>query len=198
MNYKEFMTALVDVYGVYASPVLEKLTFKYVKERWIESDLEDVFKRLILLKSAKFKTPPDPAEFEELFFKKSGRESEAEALVWWDALNKKANSWRDCIISDIRAQAALESMGGWIWFCQRLKCDENGKDLDQWHRRTFVDLFKLYTENPTDRSPRVFSGLSETVKTPVMIGSAEECLKIQQINNPVMQHIENLTKEMRI
>jgi len=205
MKYAEFMTAIVAVYGSYSKhpeseeSLLEKITFKYIMERFKESELEDVFKKLILTKSAKFKTPPDPAEFEEIFFKKSNKATDAEALVWWEELNRKSNSWRNCIISDIRAQSAIESMGGWIWFCQRIKMDEQGKDLDQWHRKQFVDLFKLYTENPPDRSARVLDGLSETVKPPVMIGNADQCLIIRQSSTgAAMQAIENMTKEMRI
>lgn len=197
MNYVKFMSGVIEVYGPYNSEILESLTMSYIQERWKESELESVFKQLVLKKSAKFKTPPDPAEFEELFPRQSAKAVEAEALKWWEELNRKTNSYRDCIISDVRAYKAIQTMGGWVWFCQRLKTDENGKDLDQWARKQFVDLFKLYSENPPDEQIGILSGLGEMKKQPVMIGNRDECLLISQGKNKPMELVEDMTKNLR-
>ena len=196
MKHAEFMTAVIGIYGPYSSPILEQITFKYIKERFSEADLQAVIEKLILKKSSKYKTPPDPAEFEELFpiQKKS---IEAEALKWWDELNRKTNSYRDCVISDVRAYKALQTMGGWVWFCQRLKTDENGKDLDQWTRKQFVDLFKLYSENPPEGQIGILPGLGEMKKQPVMIGNQDQCLLISQGKNKPMELVEDMTKNLR-
>jgi len=198
MKYAEFMTAITGIYGPYSSPILEQITFKYIKERFSEADLQAVIEKLILKKTTKYKDtkPPDPAEFEELFpiQKKS---IEAEALKWWDELNRKTNSYRDCVISDVRAYKALQTMGGWVWFCQRLKTDENGKDLDQWTRKQFVDLFKLYSENPPEGQIGILPGLGEMKKQPVMIGNQDQCLLISQGKNKPMELVEDMTKNLR-
>jgi len=86
MNYPEFMTAVIEIYGQYQSETLKKLTAVYIKERWDEKELESIFKQLLLKKPSRYKTPPDPAEFEEIFPKKS---LESDALFWFDKLSKE-------------------------------------------------------------------------------------------------------------
>ena len=197
MNHVKFMLGVIEVYGPYNSEILESLTMSYLQERWRESDLESVYKQLILKKSSKYKTPPDPAEFEELFPRQSSTSIEAEALKWWDELNRKINSYRDCIISDVRAYKAIQMMGGWTWFCQRLVRDETGKDIDVWNRKQFVEYFKLYSENRPDEEISIMQGLSEMKKPPVMIGNQEQCLMIQEKSNNAITLVEDMTNTIR-
>ncbi|PKL19546.1 MAG: hypothetical protein CVV49_00485 [Spirochaetae bacterium HGW-Spirochaetae-5] len=196
MNYEKFMTALVEVYGVYNSPILEKLTFKYIKERWRESELDDVFKRLILVKSAKFKTPPDPAELEELFFAKSEKDYEAEALGWWSMITRTGNSLDDVIISDIRAQSAIEDMGGWALFCQR------NPENEHFHQAKFIKWFIMYSQHKPEREMQILIGDSVKRKTPLMFGDKEKCRQFLQLtgHNPsqVLKIADQITKEMRV
>ena len=68
MNHPEFMTAITNCYGTfnkeldkyiaYQSEMLEKITFKYIKERFQESELESIFAKIIVKVNPKFKTPP--------------------------------------------------------------------------------------------------------------------------------------------
>jgi|GEM_PF-1769423 len=198
MKYSEFMTALVEIYGPYRSQILEQLTARYIKNRFCEAELDKVLMRLTLSKSAKFKTPPDPAEFEEIFSKKD-TDLEAEGQKWWEELNKKANSWRDCIISDIRAQAAVESMGGWIRFCTRITRDESGRDIDTWNRKQFIDLFKLYSRTPPEKEMKVLHGYSDSRNKAVLIGDSRKCRELVSDNiQKGMQIVENMIINMNI
>lgn len=203
MKHATFLSGVIEIYGEYpknekGDSLLETLTLEYILERWTEDELDNILKQLTLKKTTKYKDtkPPDPAEFEELFpiQKKS---IEAEALKWWDELNRKTNSYRDCVISDVRAYKALQTMGGWVWFCQRLKTDENGKDLDQWTRKQFVDLFKLYSENPPEGQIGILPGLGEMKKQPVMIGNQDQCLMIQEKSNNAITLVEDMTNTIR-
>lgn len=198
MKYSEFMTALVEIYGPYRSHILEQLTARYIKNRFAEEELEKILMRLTLSKSAKYKTPPDPAEFEEIFARKEG-DIEAEAIKWWDELNRNANSWRDCIISDIRVQAAVESMGGWIRFCTRMTRDETGRDIDTWNRKQFIDLFKLYSYNPPEKEMKVLHGYSDCRNKAVLIGDTGKCRELLSGNiQKGMQIVENMIINMNI
>lgn len=176
MTYSEFMTAIIEIYGKYNSDILEKITFKYIRDKFKESELQNVIEKLILVKSAKYKTPPDPAEFEEIFFKKSDADYEIEALSWYKEINKHSTRY-DVIISDIRVQATLEDMGGWEAFGERDPKDEH------WHQKKFVDLFKLYSTHRPENEPRLLRGGGnyDPPQPPTLIGDREACLLISQM-----------------
>lgn len=207
MKYNEFMFAVIELYGEYKvnpetkESVLKTVTARYIKERWEESELDGVFKKLILKKSSKYKTPPDPAEFEELFPRRS---IEGEALYWWEEINKNTSYMRDCMIGNIAAQCAIETMGGWIKFCTRLITDENGKDLDYWTRKQFIDLFKLYTDNPPEKEIKVLFGASTSSdevrrKKMVLIGDRSLITNIlENKSNPAMKAIAEMSDSMRL
>ena len=197
--YIEFMSAVIKIYGSYSCEELQDLTIEYVKNRWKESELDNIYKQLILKKTTVYKDvkPPDPAEFEKLFPRLTASSIEAEALRWWDELNKKSTAWRDCIISDIRAYKAIQMMGGWIWFCERFVKDENDRDIDVWNRKQFVEYFKLYSENRPEEEIKILPGLSEIKKPPVMIGNQEQCLLIQQGQNKTLKLVTDLTNTIK-
>ena len=184
MQHAEFMTAVTDIYGPYASPVLEQITFKYIKERFKESELQAVIEKLILKKSAKFKTPPDPAEFEELFFKQSDAQVEIEAAHFYDMLNNTGCSLDNIIVSDIRAQKALVSaFGSWPDFCQR------NPESEQWHRKNFVAAFIKQHHEATDEQPSIMYGDSSQrlIKAPIPFGDKDKCLMLIEQHKAPLQ-----------
>jgi len=117
MNHNKFMAMLVEIYGKYSSEALQKLTYVYIKNRWKETELEGVFFKITAKINPKYKTPPNPADFEEVFSTKG--DAEAEALEWYNKLDATGNSLDNIIVSNVRAQKALNSMGGWVEFCRR-------------------------------------------------------------------------------
>lgn len=193
MNYPEFMTAIIEVYGDYTSPALKKITAMYIKEKWQESELENIFKKLILVKTAKFKTPPDPAEFEELFFKKSEKEYEAEALEWWRIINRTGSSYDNIIVSDIRVQAVLRDMGGWGAFCSRNTEDEH------WHQQKFIKWFVMYSNHMPEGQPEIIFGDGDRSKPPLLFGDKEKCkLLLTQRKDENLKFVENMMEGMRV
>lgn len=198
MKYSEFMAAIVDIYGPYRSAMLEQLTARYVRNRFGEQELERALTQLTLKRSARYKTPPDPAEFEEIFFRKDGY-LEAEALKWWMELNRKINSRCDCIISDLRVQAAVDVAGGWVAFCTRVIRDENGRDIDVWNRKQFVDLFKLYSSCPPDIEVKIFRGIYDDRSKIVMIGDEARCRElIKERKQAGMQLVNEMVSNMKL
>jgi len=194
MNYPEFITALEEVYGAYNSDILKKMTAMYIKERWKESELEGVFKKLILLKTAKYKTSISPADFEEIFPRES---LEAAANKWYTDLSNTGSSLDNVIISDIRAQKAIQSFGGWTDFCSR------NPDYEGLHRKNFVEAFIKFSKEPPEQPKILYGDSSRKMnKVPLMFGDKEQCKQIvelsQRITDQVMQIADNITKDMRV
>lgn len=183
MRYAEFMTAITDCYDNYKSPILETITFKYIKERFQESDLENVFSTLIIKVNPKYKTPPSPADFEEHFPRGN---SEAEAHKWYELLSATGCSLDNVIISDSRARNAVVSFGGWVAFCQR------NSVYEELHRKKFVESFiKL----PDYECGMLFGQSSRReTRIPLMFGDKETCQlmyeEFKQIQNTVKGEIE--------
>jgi len=204
MNHPEFMTAIIEIYGEYSSPLLEKLTFAFVKENFKEEDLENVIKKTMASLPTRFKHPPDPSDFSEIFFKKDERTMEAEALHWWKLLGKNTSYMRDCVISDIRVQSAIESMGGWVWFCTRTVRDESGKDLDVWNQKRFVELFKLYSTNKPEGGIKILRGQStesEEVRARkiITVGDENICRNlIAEQKNKALKMIDEMSEKLKI
>lgn len=169
MRYAEFMTAITDCYDNYKSPILETITFKYIKERFQESDLENVFSTLIIKVNPKYKTPPSPAEFEEIFPRFN---IDVEANEWYNKLSATGNSLDNIIISDNRAEQALESFGGWVYFCQR------SPEYEGLHRKKFIELFIKAVR--CEDQPKIIYGDSSRKfeKQPLIFGDKEKCLAI--------------------
>lgn len=185
MTHFKFMAAIIEVYGPYHSEILEAMTMQYIQERWTESELDAVFKKLMLVKTAKYKDvkPPDPAEFQELFFKQSDTQIEIEAARFYDMLKNTGCSLDNIIISDIRAQKALISaFGSWPDFCQR------NPESEQWHRKNFIQAFIKHGLESTEEQPAILYGESSQRfnKLPIFFGDKEKCSRlIGQKNEPV-------------
>ena len=188
MKYPEFVTALEEYYGQYNSDIQKKMTAIYVKERWDESLLDGIFKQLTLKKSAKYKTPPDPAELEELFPRLN---LESEASRWFDELTRTGNSLDHVIISDLRAQEAIKSFGGWPAFCQRKPEDEH------WHRKNFVAAYMKAV--PESNQPQILFGEStRRDKLPLMFGDKNICAAaLEYHKGEAMNLISDMTTGMK-
>lgn len=195
MNHIEFLTAVIEVYGTYNSKALEKLTMEYIQRKFTEPELESVFKTLILKKSAKYKTPPDPAEFEEMFFKMSDAEYEIEANAAWNDLQRYSGHY-DAICSDVRVQLAIEStFGSWEGFGERLS------KYESLNHKTFMEHFVRYSKHPVDIQPSLMRGGGNhfTPPPPQMIGDKEKCrLMIAERKSESLKLVENMVDGMRI
>jgi len=172
MTYAKFMEAVTSFYGNYRNEFIEDIVIKYIKTTFEEHDLPDIFASLVKRYTNQYKTPPDVAVFEEIFKKDN---IEAEAMDAYNEVNNNICSYRDIMFEDIRVQAVIESMGGWIAYCQR---DPNYESL---HRKEFIKLFKLYTNNPPSIRHRILRGLLDKNEC-IFIGNRNECLKLLEHN----------------
>lgn len=188
MNYADFMRDIVSIYAPYSSDILKKLTLKYVMERWQESELDVILVMLTVKHDPKYKTPPSPATFEECFPRLN---LEAEANRWYDELSRTGNSLDNVIISDTRAQSAVQSFGGWPAFCQR------NPESEHWHRKNFV---QAYVKATPDEAPQMLFGEStRRNKLPLMFGDKQVCNAVLEYNKgAAMNLISDMTKEMRV
>lgn len=192
-TYADFITEIEKRYGKY-SEILKAELVIYLPAKVRQSELQGLFWKIREEFSTQFKTPPDITMINKLL-KISGYSIEAEALHWWKQLNDKVNSYRDCMISDVRVQAAIEMMGGWVNFCQRLLRDENGKDLDVWAQKRFVELFKMYSEIPPVEELKILPGLSNDEdytrrkKKMIFIGDKNLCLQALEYRESVIKAI---------
>ena len=190
MTYSEFMAGIIDIYTDYQSQILKKLTANYIKERWQESELNAILAMLMVKHDPKYKTPPSPATFEESFPRQN---LEAEASRWFDMLNRTGNSLDHVIISDLRAQEAIQNFGGWPAFCQRDPEDEH------WHRKNFISAYMKAV--PEETVPQILFGDATTRrdKTPLMFGDKSICTAALEYRKAEMVTlIDDMTKEMRI
>ena len=93
MNHNQFMAAAIEIYGPYKSDALQKITYTYIRERFSESELDERFATLVKRLNPKYKTPPSPADFEELFWR--GEKPRPEGLssfnrtIFTEKLNQK-------------------------------------------------------------------------------------------------------------
>ena len=190
MKYSEFFTAIEDIYTPYTSEILKKLAIKYVKERWQEAEIDNIIAMLTVRHDPKYKTPPSPATFEECFPRIN---LEAEASRWFDMLTRTGNSLDHVIISDLRAQEAVRSFGGWPTFCRRNPEDEH------WHRKNFISAYMKAV--PEETVPQILFGDATTRrdKTPLMFGDKSICTAALEYRKAEMVTlIDDMTKEMRI
>ncbi len=189
MNHKDFMLNVVESYGAYKSKILERLTYEYVKNQFKEDELDGIFNTIIIKVNPKFKTPPSPADFNEIFFSKSDADYQAEAIEWYKKINRCSGS-DNVLISDIRVQLCVESFGGWSDFHNRLVADET------WHQKNFVDRFVMYSKVRSERKPVVMLGHSNNPeKQTVFIGDKEQCEKLLQ-DKQSLQIVNNMIEGM--
>lgn len=186
MKYHEFMTSLIDSYGEYKSDIMKKMTAVYIQERFEEMELEKVFMSLITKLNPKYGKPVTPADFEEIFPKEN---IIAQANKWYDELNRSGGSLDNIMISDSRAEKALEMFGGWVCFCKR------NPEYEGLHRKSFIDCYMK--AQPSGEPPKMIYGESSRKyeKAPVLIGNKEQLLQItgntiNSINTDFFKKIE--------
>ena len=193
MTYSEFMALIIDIYGDYKSARLKQITAAYIQQNYSESDLENVFAKLMIKLNPKYKTPPSPADFEEIFT--SQTDLEGEAQEWFNKLNATGNSLDNVIVSNVRAHKALESMGGWVEFCRR------NPEYDNLHRKRFVES---YVKAQPEGTPRLMYGESAQKydKQPLMFGDPAACRDaLEYHKNPADDMVNkalNFIEERRI
>ena len=208
MNYAKAMSTIKSYYGPYDNEFIEEVVLKTLLSI-PENHLEGVLDKLMstvprrkdfnpvgkdVIMQAAVGTPKD-----------RDREIEREAIRWWNDINKRTNYMRDCQIGDIRAQEAIETMGGWVRFCTRTVRDESGKDVDVWNQKRFVELFKMFTYSPPEAEIKVLRGESEDpgemrAKKMIMIGDIESCKQISAGSMPkeVFREIDNMVGGMKV
>jgi hypothetical protein len=178
MKHIEFIKAVSEYYGEYSSKLVERITFEYIQDRFKESDLENVFKTIIIKVNPKFKTPPSPADFEEFFPRENMEQIAAE---WYDKISRTGNSLDNVIISDIRAHKALLSIGGWVAHCSR------NPEYENLHRKNFISAYsKIIVDNNDVIQVQYGESSRKHEKEPILIGDREKCIQIANVKE---QHI---------
>ena len=189
LQFSKFMTAITEHYGEYESELSKRITLKHVKEKFREDKLEQVFAVLTRKFSNRYKIPPDPTVFEEIFGN-SELQLEAEALQHWQGINRKVNYYSDIFFEDVRLQAVIEGMGGWVEFCKR----PNDPESEKWARKRFIELYMLYSHNKPLIEHRTLRGIGRAGReyTPPVItyGDPERCKKLlsEGTENKDIQH----------
>ncbi len=166
--YEEFMKNIVEFYGQYSTEFKKSIIQQYIQDNFRADQLDHLFTHTIAQYSSEYKTPPDVFVFRKLM---ENPRNEADALKAYEDLNRSLNSYRGIICSDIRVQACLVGMGGWIAFCLRNPEDE------VWHRKRFIELFELYTKNKPEMEYQVLPGKGTNGKV-VYIGNHKVCVSI--------------------
>jgi len=194
-DHKELMTAIEAYYGPYQNDIQKQVVYKYVVRKFAFDQLENVFSKLTLKFSNKFKTPPDPAVFEDIFGNDENDEIEIQANEIWHEVNRKANAYADLIFADSCAFLAFRNAtGGLVNFSQRTREEE------VWIKKRFIELYKLYVKNsPRDEVRPILRGLSNgngNGSRPVTIGDEKKCMQIAD-NNTDGFLVHELTQKIK-
>ena len=163
MNYNEFIVAIEEYYGTKYSSKLElQLIQKHLQTY---DNLQKVFERVITKHSKKWKSLPDIAIIIDATTA-SADSVEAEALVAWEQITSRVNAYTDVVCDDARIQACLIAMGGVAGIANR------DPEYENLHRKDFVRLFKIYTENRPSGEVRRLRGCLDILPL-VYIGKPE-------------------------
>ena len=191
MQYNDFISTIEHYYGHYDTPEKKTIMTEFIMDNVSESELEPLFKKIILNISSQFKTPPDVAQISGLFADKI----EIQANEIWHEVNRKANAYADLIFADTCAFLAFRNAtGGLVNFSQRTREEE------VWIKKRFVELYKLYVKNPQrDEVKPIMRGLANGAGNggrPVMIGDENKCKElINDFGNNRL--IESLTANIK-
>ncbi len=192
-TYADFITQIEGVYGLY-NPAQKAELIIYLPAKIGESELKNLYWKIREEYSAVYKTPPDITQINNLL-RKPEHSLEAEANIWYDKLTRTGNSLDNVIISDLRAQGAVEFFGGWAAFCQR------NPEYESLHRKNFIGSFmKLDKEACTNIHPAILYGEStRRNKPPLMFGDKEKCSAILgSYKNDAMKLVGDMTREIQI
>lgn len=67
MTHKDFMSKIVEYYGDYPAEVVADETYRFLKAKIKEKDLQDLFVLITEAYSTKWKVPPDKATFNDTY-----------------------------------------------------------------------------------------------------------------------------------
>ncbi len=187
--YAEFLTRIENAYGLY-NPVHKAELAVYLPAKVPTTELEKLYWKLREEYSAAYKTPPDITQINNVL--KQDNNQETEASRWFDELTRTGNSLDHVIISDLRAQEAVKSFGGWPAFCQRKPDDEH------WHRKNFISAFTKAV--PESNQPQILFGEStRRDKLPLMFGDKNICAAaLEYHKGEAMNLITDMSKGMKI
>jgi len=148
MEYSEFMTRIVGYYGDFENDVVKKAVGIYVVEAFQESELKNVFNKIILSYSRNYKTPPDVAIIEKIFQRAIPNEETLAEEAW--KLLRQTDSGFSVIVSDLIAQETVISFGGWHNFAQRRRNDE------YWTHKDFISRYSRLRQQGSEHiEPRI-------------------------------------------
>ena len=190
MKHSEFMSSIKSYYGKYENAFIEDVILKFALTI-PESELENAFNKILSnIPRKENQNAVDIARLKKLFAE-SETDLEAEASRWFDTLTRTGNSLDHVIISDVRAQEAVQSFGGWPAFCQRKPEDEH------WHRKNFIAAYIKAV--PGENVPQMLFGEStRRDKTPLMFGDRDLCAAaLEYHKGEAMNLITDMTKEMK-
>jgi len=191
MDHAEFMSLVKRYYGPYENEFIEDVVIKHTLT-FSEHDLDDIYKKLIgTIPRRENQNPVDVARLKSLN-SKTEKNFEAEALDWWNIINRSGSSLDDVIISDIRVQACIEDMGGWGVFCQR------ETEAEHFHQAKFIKWFVMYSQNRPDREFKILRGNSSRRKTPLMFGDKQKCRQIMNMSPGGSEQYLQLTESMPV
>lgn len=155
MDHAEFMSAIIEYYGPYKSEFVEDVILGYVRDRFQESELESIFKRVIAFHSNQFKTPPDVNVFERLTMD-SSVDIAAEGRREFQRILSSMNIYRDLICEDVCVQAALRDCDGHRAICN---CDPL-RDLP-FVEKKFIESYIYYRKHVPDSPVRPSAGIGD-------------------------------------
>ena len=190
MKHSEFMSSIKSYYGKYENAFIEDVILKFALTI-PESELENAFNKILSnIPRKENQNAVDIARLKKLFAE-SEINLESEASRWFDMLTRTGNSLDNVIISDVRAQEAIQSFGGWPAFCQRKPEDEH------WHRKNFIAAYMKAV--PGENVPQMLFGEStRRDKTPLMFGDRDLCAAaLEYHKGEAMNLITDMTRGMK-
>ena len=190
MKHSEFMSSIKSYYGKYENAFIEDVILKFALTI-PESELENAFNKILSnIPRKENQNAVDIARLKKLFAE-SETNLESEASRWFDMLTRTGNSLDHVIISDVRAQEAVQSFGGWPAFCQRKPEDEH------WHRKNFIAAYMKAV--PGENVPQMLFGEStRRDKTPLMFGDRDLCAAaLEYHKGEAMNLITDMTRGMK-
>lgn len=182
-DFFEYLTGLETYYSnpsdvnplilKYSNDLEVRIMEKYFSDRGF-NDWMNLFQRVIIRHSKKFKTLPDLTVMVEcLGSEKSKVEHKAHSV--YSELEHKANPYHTFITDDPACESALQSIGGWYNFCNR------SVDEAPFMRKDFINAYIRAVDIGFRVSkPHVFVGIhGETPEHPktIFIGNRETVLK---------------------
>jgi len=176
-TYKDFMAAIVTIYGNYDNIFVENIVSKYIQSQYKESDLEDLLEKTIGVHSSKFKTkdrgcPPDVCIFEEIRAVGSAQKGQ-EA---WDLIYNVSAMSTVFFESLILHAVIVYGFSTWPAFADQ----RDHSETSVWTKKTFLDLFNKYSRQlPQNLKHCIMPGIMTSGRSNIQfIGDKKKCQKL--------------------